>query len=138
MGGFENEVIEAAIKEAASVAFGGIVTAMALSPLVTYRLPNQRRSTRRVSPYLAFAIKTILTSAQASSTLLVFLLAMVLHPEVQAKAQADIDRVIGKDRLPNFDDRLKLPYVDAILRETLRWHPVTPMGLYTLLQFLKT
>ena len=54
---------------------------------------------------------------------------MVLHPDVQAKAQADIDRVVGKDRLPSFDDRPMLPYLDAILRETLRWHPVTPLGL---------
>ena len=69
---------------------------------------------------------------QTYSTLLVFLVAMVLHPEVQAKAQADIDRVIGKDRLPDFDDRPALPYLDAILRETLRWHPVAPLGPYTM------
>ncbi|KAG0697089.1 cytochrome P450 [Suillus ampliporus] len=62
-------------------------------------------------------------SETTSSTLLVFLLAMVLHPELQAKAQAEIDRVVGRDRLPNFDDRPALPYVEAILRETLRWHP---------------
>jgi cytochrome P450 len=66
-------------------------------------------------------------------TLLVFLLAMVLYPEVQAKAQAEIDQVVGKDRLPDFDDRPKLPYMDAIMRETLRWNPVFPFGLYTLL-----
>jgi len=69
---------------------------------------------------------------QTYSTLLVFLLAMVLYPEVQAKAQADIDRVIGKDRLPDFDDRPALPYLDAILRETLRWHPTVPLGPYTM------
>ncbi|KAG2149337.1 cytochrome P450 [Suillus clintonianus] len=63
-----------------------------------------------------------------TSTLLVFLLAMVLHPEAQAKAHAEIDRVVGKDRLPDFDDRPALPYVEAILRETLRWHPVFPFG----------
>jgi len=57
---------------------------------------------------------------------------MVLHPDVQAKAQADIDRVVGQDRLPDFDDRLALPYLDAILRETLRWHPVAPLGPYTI------
>lgn len=63
-----------------------------------------------------------------TSTLLVFLLAMVLHPEAQAKAHAEIDRVVGKDRLPSFDDRPALPYLEAILRETLRWHPVFPFG----------
>ncbi|KAG1743719.1 cytochrome P450 [Suillus paluster] len=76
---------------------------------------------------IAFAVIS-LPSAQTISTLLVFLLAMVLHPEVQAKAQAEIDRVIGKDRLPDFDDRPALPYIEAILRETLRWHPVFPFG----------
>ncbi|KAG2037427.1 cytochrome P450 [Suillus americanus] len=64
-----------------------------------------------------------------TDTLLVFLLAMVLNPEVQAKAQAEIDRVVGKDRLPNFDDRPALPYLEAVLRETLRWYPVVPFGI---------
>jgi cytochrome P450 len=56
---------------------------------------------------------------------------MVLHPEVQAKAQAEIDRVVGKDRLPDFDDRPALPYLEAIMRETLRWYPVVPLGSYS-------
>ncbi|KAG2154174.1 cytochrome P450 [Suillus bovinus] len=64
----------------------------------------------------------------ATSTLLVFILAMVLNPDVQAKAQAEIDGVVGKDRLPDFSDRPALPYIDAVLRETLRWHPVAPFG----------
>jgi len=76
--------------------------------------------------------------AQTISTFLVFHLAMVLNPEVQAKAQAEIDRVVGKDRLPNFDDRLALPYVGAVLRETLRWHPVAPFGASTIPLFFKT
>ncbi|KAG1831352.1 cytochrome P450 [Suillus variegatus] len=63
------------------------------------------------------------------STLLVFLLAMILNPEVQTKAHAEIDRVVGKDRLPDFNDRPALPYVEAILRETLRWYPVAPLGI---------
>ncbi|OAX41581.1 cytochrome P450 [Rhizopogon vinicolor AM-OR11-026] len=54
---------------------------------------------------------------------------MVLNPEIQAKAQADIDRVVGKVRLPDFKDRPVLPYAEAIMRETLRWHPVLPMGI---------
>jgi cytochrome P450 len=66
---------------------------------------------------------------QTIGTLLVFLLAMVLHPDVQGKAQADIDRVVGKDRLPDFNDRPMLPYMDAIMRETLRWNPTIPFGL---------
>jgi len=81
---------------------------------------------------LLLSIVLISPLTQTYSTLLVFLLAMVLHPEVQAKAQADIDRFIGKDRLPDFDDRSALPYLDAVLREILRWHPVAPLGPYTM------
>ncbi|KAG1736131.1 cytochrome P450, partial [Suillus paluster] len=70
-----------------------------------------------------------LPSTQMTSVLLIFLLAIVLHLEIQTKAQAEIDRVVGKDRLPDFDDRPVLSYVEAILRETLRWHPVFPFGI---------
>lgn len=49
---------------------------------------------------------------------------MVLHPDFQKKAQQDIDRMIGQERLPDFSDRSSLPYVDAILNECLRLHPV--------------
>jgi len=69
-----------------------------------------------------------LTSLQTSSTLMVFVLAMVLYPEVQKRAQAEIDSVIGRDRLPTFDDRASLPYVESVLRETFRWHPILPLG----------
>jgi hypothetical protein len=54
------------------------------------------------------------------SSLSIFFLAMVLHPECQIKAQEEIDAVIGSDRLPEFEDRESLPYVECILQETLR------------------
>ena len=53
---------------------------------------------------------------------------MLLNPEVQAKAQAQIDAVVGTDRLPEFDDLPSLPYVEATLMETLRYHPVIPFS----------
>ena len=56
----------------------------------------------------------------------VFLLAIVLHPNVQAKAQEEIDRVIGNERIPDFDDRPQLPYTEAVYLETFRWRPVVP------------
>ncbi|KAI6095101.1 cytochrome P450 [Pisolithus croceorrhizus] len=58
-----------------------------------------------------------------------FLLAMVLYPDVQKKAQEEIDRVVGTDRLPDFDDRPNLPYIEAVTLETLRWLPVVPLGI---------
>ena len=53
---------------------------------------------------------------------------MALHPGVQRKAQSQIDRVVGVNRLPTFDDIESLPYVAAIVKELLRWQPVTPLG----------
>lgn len=53
---------------------------------------------------------------------------MVLYPDAQAKGQEEIDRVLGRDRLPTFEDRLSLPYVEAIYREVMRLHPPVPMG----------
>ena len=54
---------------------------------------------------------------------------MILYPEVQRKAQAEIDQVVGNSRLPNFSDQEKLPYVQAVLKEVLRWHPVAPLSV---------
>jgi cytochrome P450 len=57
-----------------------------------------------------------------------FFLAMLIYPDVQAKAQAEVDRVVGKDRLPQLEDAEHLPYVQAIASECLRWLPVVPSG----------
>ena len=53
---------------------------------------------------------------------------MALHPLEQMKALEEIETVVGSDRLPTFDDRSSLPYVEALYREVLRWRPVTPVG----------
>ncbi|THU83417.1 cytochrome P450 [Dendrothele bispora CBS 962.96] len=65
------------------------------------------------------------TTASATAT---FFLALILYPEVQSKAQEELDRVLGPGRIPNFKDRQDLPYVEAIYREVMRWHPALPMG----------
>jgi len=68
-------------------------------------------------------------SDTTSAGLDVFVLAMVLYPEIQRRAQKEINAVVGSDRLPEFSDRASLPFVEAVLRETLRWHTVVPLGL---------
>ena len=60
-----------------------------------------------------------------------FFLAMALYPEVQKKAQAEIDTVLGPHRLPDFEDRPSLPYINAIVKESMRWHLVAPLGAST-------
>lgn len=55
---------------------------------------------------------------------------MVRHPEVLAKAQAEVDSVVGHSRLPDFGDRPAMPYIEAMLSECLRY--ATPAPLSTL------
>ena len=55
-------------------------------------------------------------------------LAMVLYPEVQKKAQVEIDAVVGPNRLPDLEDRPSLPYINAIIKESMRWHLVAPLS----------
>lgn len=56
---------------------------------------------------------------------------MTLHPGAQAKGQEEIDRVVGRDRLPTFEDRPSLPYVEAIYREVMRLNPSIPLGKHS-------
>ncbi|PPQ86330.1 hypothetical protein CVT25_005631 [Psilocybe cyanescens] len=58
-----------------------------------------------------------------------FFYAMILHSEVQKKAQEELDRVVGNGRLPTYEDRDSLPYIDAVVKEVLRWRPIGPLGL---------
>ena len=52
----------------------------------------------------------------------------MVYPETQRKAQAEIDRVIGNDRLPTLADMPNLPYIEALVKEVFRWHVVAPLG----------
>nr|GAT49365.1 predicted protein [Mycena chlorophos] len=58
-----------------------------------------------------------------------FVLAMLAYPDVQKKAQAELDAVLGHGVLPTFDDEAALPYTTALVKEVLRWKPVGPLGL---------
>jgi cytochrome P450 len=54
---------------------------------------------------------------------------MALHPKVVKKAQEELDRVVDKGQLPTFSDRGDLPYIDAVVKEVLRWNPPFPISL---------
>ncbi|KAI0276734.1 cytochrome P450 [Russula aff. rugulosa BPL654] len=64
-----------------------------------------------------------------ATTLSWWMLAMIAFPEVQRRAQAEIDAVVGRDRLPSFSDAPHLPYVCATMKEVLRWRPTIALGL---------
>ena len=56
------------------------------------------------------------------------MLGMTAYPEVQNKCQEELDRVIGRSRMPTLADRDNLPYICATVREMLRWRPLLPLG----------
>lgn len=66
---------------------------------------------------------------KTASTVQAFFLAMALHPEAQKKAHAELDAVLGGKRLPDFDDRASLPYINAMAKESMRWSQVAPLGM---------
>ncbi|EMD35959.1 hypothetical protein CERSUDRAFT_115906 [Gelatoporia subvermispora B] len=63
------------------------------------------------------------------ATILTLVMAMALFPEKQKLAQVELDRVLGSERLPTIQDRERLPYVDAVVKEAMRWQPAVHMGV---------
>ncbi|PPQ72181.1 hypothetical protein CVT24_002393 [Panaeolus cyanescens] len=63
------------------------------------------------------------------STVQTFFLAMTLYPEVMKKAQMELDAVVGSHRLPGFSDRDSLPYINAMVKESMRWQLVLPLAV---------
>lgn len=54
---------------------------------------------------------------------------MVTYPDIQKRAQEELDSVVGRTRVPTFSDLPHLPYIRAMVKEALRWRPVDPLGL---------
>ncbi|CAP92710.1 Steroid 17-alpha-hydroxylase/17,20 lyase [Penicillium chrysogenum] len=67
-------------------------------------------------------------SDTGSTMLLVMIQALVQHPEVQERARAELDAVCGEDRSPTWADFSRLPYINMVVKETMRWRPVTPLS----------
>lgn len=67
-------------------------------------------------------------SDTTSSILIGFIQAMMVFPDVQQKAQEEIDRVVGSDRLPVMEDSDSLPYIRGCVKESIRWMPTTIMA----------
>ncbi|CAF9929816.1 MAG: hypothetical protein HETSPECPRED_007462 [Heterodermia speciosa] len=68
-------------------------------------------------------------SDTSSSLILAILLAVMAYPDVQRRAQAEIDAVMGEERSPQWSDFEKLPYINMIIKESHRWRPVSPLGV---------
>ncbi|KAI0917772.1 hypothetical protein AcV7_007098 [Taiwanofungus camphoratus] len=111
----------------------GIESGTALMPSLcaTALLEMDGKITKDAEETLVWAASTVIGAGLDSnlSTTLTFFLAMVLHPDIQAKARAEIDAVVGQDRLPTIADKASLPYVRSLITEVFRWHPAVPLGI---------
>ena len=127
MVGSEREKQEEIIKVATGSMYGG--EALYYNHSGTWHLLDLFSAgldTVRVS--LSRAVFTESYVMKAVSSMSSFFLALALFPQVQRRAQAELDVVVGRDRLPMLNDRPRLPYIEAFCKELMRWQMVTPMG----------
>jgi len=89
---------------------------------------GERNFSDRLAAYTAGSLLEA-GSDTTASTLYAFVLAMVAFPEVQKRAQAEIDRVIGGERMPTIEDEPSLQYVRDCAKETMRWMPTAMFAL---------
>ena len=69
-------------------------------------------------------------ATQTVSTITTFILAATLYPKIMERAQQELDSVLGPGQFPTMADRQRLPYVEAIVKESMRWNVVLPMGMF--------
>ncbi|THH07896.1 hypothetical protein EW146_g9173 [Bondarzewia mesenterica] len=87
----------------------------------------QSEEEERMIKYVASSIYSA-GADTSGSTLSTMFLALARFPEAQKRAQAEIDAIVGRGRLPDYDDREKMPYIEALCQELLRWRLASPMG----------
>ncbi|MED6173503.1 hypothetical protein PIB30_060083 [Stylosanthes scabra] len=99
-----------------------------LDDFVDVLLSLEKQSKLQHSDMVAVLWEMIFRGTDTVAILLEWILArMVMHPEIQAKAQSEIDSVVGYDRTINDLDLQDLPYLRAIVKEALRMHPPGPL-----------
>ncbi|KAK5102807.1 hypothetical protein LTS08_003608 [Lithohypha guttulata] len=92
---------------------------------------NNKETYNISDAHAAYAIGTLFEAGAGTTAaaMMSFMLAMTLHLDEFVELQAEVDKVVGSDRLPSFSDIPDLPRVRAVAKETLRWRPVTAGGL---------
>ncbi|KAH9964763.1 CyP450 monooxygenase [Russula compacta] len=109
-----------------------LATGIAVPSVAASMIADLREESSHEDELTSKAVPATMYLGGADTTvaaLLTFFLAMVLYPDVQKRAQMEIDSVVGTVRLPNFGDETSLPYVSALVKEVLRWHPVAPIAV---------
>ncbi|KAI0667745.1 cytochrome P450 [Trametes maxima] len=124
-------IVHASFDEAKARLVGGEKQSSIVSRMLE-RMTNVPRASYEESELIAKGVAFVAVEGGADtvfSTVEGLLLALALYPEVQRKAQAELDAAVGRHRLPEFEDRDKLVYINALVKETLRWHSVLPLGI---------
>ncbi|KAJ6602647.1 cytochrome P450 [Mycena vulgaris] len=93
-----------------------------------------REVKKKISDFLESSPASENIIAHTASILATFFLMMAIHPDVQSQAASEIENIIGTSRLPQITDRDKLPFIDALIKETYRFHPVAPLIVHSPLQ----
>ncbi|CAL1697458.1 unnamed protein product [Somion occarium] len=107
----------------------------AARPSITSALVESCIQDGELSQYDEDSIKGTSTAIYAagtettSNTMNSFILAMVAHPDVYRRLRDEMDRVVGTDRLPDFDDRDSLPYLECVIKELYRWRVAVTLGI---------
>ncbi|CAE6452922.1 unnamed protein product [Rhizoctonia solani] len=100
-----------------------ILTGLASKESNLDRVEEEDRIKWAIASLYAGAIDT------TTASILVFVVAMIHNPDVQTKAQEELDAVLGNQRLPTMEDQDSLPYISRVIKEVLRWRPVVPLGV---------
>lgn len=112
-----------------------MVVSATFDDIVVYNLIINLFSWRRLGTLCAVLAWILYSSCcliQTDATLRTFVLLMGLYPDVQRKAQAEMDAHLGSafERLPTLEDRPHLPYLEAVIKEVLRWNAIAPLGSF--------
>jgi hypothetical protein len=78
--------------------------------------------------YLTLVFTKFIQALQTVSAMTTLFYVMAMNPHVLKKAQTELDVVVGTDRLPQMSDLEALPYINAVIKEILRWNPPVPLG----------
>ncbi|XP_072939445.1 probable cytochrome P450 304a1 [Epargyreus clarus] len=93
-------------------------------------IKSNKRTTFSVDQLVLICVDYAFPTATAVEHTLAFLVERVLlQPEIQDKLHEEIDRVVGRGRAPTLDDRHKMPYTEACIREMMRYEPLVPLGV---------
>ncbi|XP_053577672.1 cytochrome P450 2F2-like isoform X2 [Bombina bombina] len=104
----------------------------------TFYLMTSTWGQEKQNPKSQFTIRNLLITVHnlllggmdtVPTTLKHALLILVTYPEIQAKLQTEIDKVIGRDRLPLLSDRSKMPYTEAVINEVQRFADIGPLNI---------